>query len=413
MPIRTITRFEHDTLKLGEQSFNQCELDALTKWQDKQEKQYFTRIYDGIKFCQWVGIIQLPSLTLEILPKTDKTVSSLDSSGQWRTLLLHMIEVSVGLSPATINNSRAVTRNSNIFQLFIRLFISEVEELISIGLIKRYRFKNLNRSAVLKGRLLIDKQIKLNSCHNEVFACRYPFYDKSHYLHDILKTALTKIMSLYLPIDINAKIQDLLLYFDENQHINATKSTFDHIKWDRKNNHYFRSIQLARLILIGLSPDFYVGKENIVSFLIDMNDLFETFIASLIQKSSKKYGNRVRLQCSHTFWEKKLVRPDIVIGYRDRKIVIDTKWKIPEKKNPADIDLKQMFVYNKIIGCSNSILLYPSSTSQQKHGVETIRDGKYFDGSSCSMWEVNLLLNGKPDKEIGSVIIEKVINSFS
>jgi 5-methylcytosine-specific restriction enzyme subunit McrC len=70
-------------------------------------------------------------------------------------------------------------------------------------------------------------------------------------------------------------------------------------------------------------------------------------------------------QRSKVFWRvadlvEKQVRPDIVIEGPDRStLVLDTKWKVLETPVPSDDDLKQMFVYNALWDCPESVLVYP------------------------------------------------------
>jgi 5-methylcytosine-specific restriction enzyme subunit McrC len=44
---------------------------------------------------------------------------------------------------------------------------------------------------------------------------------------------------------------------------------------------------------------------------------------------------------------------------------LDTKWKIPYKDQPADEDLKQMYVYNLQFGAQGSLLVYPRADIDQ------------------------------------------------
>jgi len=54
--------------------------------------------------------------------------------------------------------------------------------------------------------------------------------------------------------------------------------------------------------------------------------------------------------------------------------VLDTKWKVPASGIPSDDDLKQMFVYNELLGAPRSVLLYPrTSTSRDVTGTYEAR----------------------------------------
>ncbi|WCC45672.1 hypothetical protein PJW08_06435 [Tenacibaculum finnmarkense] len=64
--------YEHQRLYVGEQGFNQQHLDALLKLNEYHNWKYFQAISKGIQFNQYVGIIQIDGLSIEIHPKADK-----------------------------------------------------------------------------------------------------------------------------------------------------------------------------------------------------------------------------------------------------------------------------------------------------------------------------------------------------
>jgi hypothetical protein len=76
---------------------------------------------------------------------------------------------------------------------------------------------------------------------------------------------------------------------------------------------------------------------------IHTNVLFEKFVYKLL----KRFGNDiydVHFQRQADFWSSKKIRADILLEYKkkDRKQIIDTKWKLSDKNTTADNDLKQM-----------------------------------------------------------------------
>jgi 5-methylcytosine-specific restriction enzyme subunit McrC len=73
-------------------------------------------------------------------------------------------------------------------------------------------------------------------------------------------------------------------------------------------------------------------------------------------------------------------------------LIVDTKWKVP-RGLPSDGDLKQMFVYNELIGNTHSVLLYPSTDdsmplrgtyTRREHGCEQ-RYLRLFDDHGRSL----------------------------
>ena len=73
-----ITIFEHQKLKVGEQyngvTFTNKHLEALERFYGNGAL-YFNLIHRGVQFNNYVGVIQVKNLTIEILPKADNNLS--------------------------------------------------------------------------------------------------------------------------------------------------------------------------------------------------------------------------------------------------------------------------------------------------------------------------------------------------
>ena len=86
-----ITVFEHQTLKLN-QDIDQNTLIALQNFHGEKGVPYYTLINKGIKFCEYVGVIQVGNIFIEILPKADKKPSTKEDEYLWRNMLLGMLK---------------------------------------------------------------------------------------------------------------------------------------------------------------------------------------------------------------------------------------------------------------------------------------------------------------------------------
>lgn len=105
-----------------------------------------------------------------------------------------------------------------------------------------------------------------------------------------------------------------------------------------------------------------------------MNELVGERYVSVLCRRAAPSGVHVSAQESHDFWSPvrgsdartARVRPDVVVrsGASDGpvRLVIDTKWKLPGGRPGID-DLKQMFVYNELLGAPRSVLLYPTTAT--------------------------------------------------
>ena len=82
---------------------------------------------------------------------------------------------------------------------------------------------------------------------------------------------------------------------------------------------------------------------------------------------------------------KSRMKPDIVITKDDGSIVLDTKWKNLNGKNPSPDDLEQMFVYSKYFNAKKVALLYPDNDSYSKKKI-------YYDEPNIVIKNAQLLV---------------------
>ena len=161
----------------------------------------------------------------------------------------------------------------------------------------------------------------------------------------------------------------------------------DSFMLNRKTERYEGAFAIAKLILRGLLPLLEAGADPVVAILFNMNELYELYVLRIIKRMERTIpGLRVRWQRGMRFWDQKLIRPDIKIDYGNRRIIVDTKWKIPVDATPTDADLKQMFAYHRVFGSRESYLLYPKTAESPMP-----RFGTYSEGSgSCTMDYIEL-----------------------
>ena len=85
---KSLKVFEHQFLKLGG-AFKKHHLEAFSRLNALHDDCYFDLRYDGLKFKNYVGVIQVDGLTIEILPKID---SHEDDMELWQGVLIDMLE---------------------------------------------------------------------------------------------------------------------------------------------------------------------------------------------------------------------------------------------------------------------------------------------------------------------------------
>jgi 5-methylcytosine-specific restriction enzyme subunit McrC len=412
---RKIQVFEFEKLTLHKDQhgryLTQKELERLYAYNDNNHQIYFTGIRDGIKFQNYVGVIQVGGLTLEILPKADKKLTYSEADYQnWQKVLLNMLAICRHIKIDAVSEAELKKRPLSLLDLYFKIFLDEVVKLIRQGLIKKYHKDEGNLTA-LKGRILFAQHIHKNLIHQERMYTEHQVYDHENLHNQILLKALKVLSIVSIDPFILDQINRIKIDFPDIKEIDIRASHFENLKENRKTKPYDEAIKIAKMIILNYSPDISTGKEHLLALLFDMNKLWEEYIYRMLVRTNAPSFS-FSFQNSKRFWEHKSIRPDLVITKKaedgpDEIFVIDTKWKIIDSRHPSDDDLKQMFVYNAYWESSKSMLLYPK-TFDQEEKFGTFHKGLPHD-HHCKLGFINVVdASGKLDMNIGWEVLGKM-----
>ena len=415
-----IQRYEYGSLKIGDEGFNQIHWKALGDYEQLHGKGFFTLFPDRVKFAQYVGVIQVNELTIEILPKVDAGQQAVHKA-KWQQFLLDMLQECHWMQTWSHQKSFLQFKYNCILEAYLGIFLNECKQLLRLGLIKKYRKEEKNHYA-LKGKLLFNQQVRRNLVHQERFYTRHSVYDKNNVYNRILAMAVQVIPKLTTNPSLIEAANQLLFDFPEVDHLNAYAKLFERLTFDRKTEPYREAISIAAMLLLNYRPDISTGNNHILALLFDMNDLWEEFIyRQLLMAAGDEweigYQNRRTFWESTTLGETKIIKPDLVIRHRTscKKVIADTKWKMPDDDIPADADLKQMFAYNEYWQSDLAILLYPSAAFDK--GL-TYKSGSFKATKArpirheCGVARVSVLNKSGSNlsKKIGHSIISELVS---
>lgn len=366
-----ISVFEHESIRFdkGDKRITEEQFKALEKHFGNGLPFYSLR-YNGIQFNEHVGVIQIGKTIIEVLPKADKAETD---TKKWKGILIDMLKAVGGFDIKATSNSSLRIKPNSILDLYFEMFIVEVEYLFHLGLIKKYRKKEGNTTA-LKGNLHFAKHIQHNLTHQERFYVRHSTYDIEHQLHFILYKTICLLQQINTNAGLHGRIGGLLLQFPEMPDIKVLEATFTKLVFNRKNQGYKKAIEIAKLLLLQYHPDISRGRNHVLALMFDMNRLWEQFVYVSLRNHIKD-GTTITGQSSKFFWKPEngyhsKIRPDIVLNkdQKDTCMVLDTKWKNLGGNNPSPDDLRQMYVYHEYYGASKVALVYPGSTIESKKG---------------------------------------------
>jgi 5-methylcytosine-specific restriction enzyme subunit McrC len=380
----TLSIFEHGILRVREGELTPPQYEALAKWQSEQPLPYCHLLHKAVKFSQYVGVIQVGDLTIQVLPKADKNkADGNEGKDKWQAILLKMLKT-VGVFDVFAPSSAVLRLQSNdILHLYFELFVAETEYLLHQGMVKHYRRTDANTTA-LKGSLQLSRHIAENLVHQERFFVRHTTYDTTHLLHQILYKTLQLLRRINTNAALHSRIGRLGLDFPEMPDLNVSAATFDRLVLDRKTAHYRTALDIARLLLLNFHPDVTGGSNHVLAILFDMNVLWERFVEVALKKYLQGY--EVKAQTQKRFWESNTqrlnIKPDILIEKEGKKWILDTKWKNIGDSKPSPEDLRQLFAYQTFWKTEKVALVYPDDK-------DDFWKGKFLEGHG-DCWVIKL-----------------------
>ena len=371
---RIIQVREYGTLRVGEAqqdvTFEKRHWQQLFRYHDEHAAhRYYDMRHDGVRFRSYVGVIQAGDLTIEILPKVDDVDdASAGDFRKWRNILLQMLKESGTLRLDSLSNAMLREKENSILDVYLNLFLNEVEALLHRGLVKRYRHTEGQQSA-LRGAIQFGKHVALNLVHQERFYTRHQTYDNQHLHNQLVRQALLLLPRLTTSTTLRGRTARALLQWAEHPTIKVTAATFARLVFDRKTEAYRPAMVIARLLLLNHRPDLQGGTEDLVALLFNMNQLWEQYLLRTLQRLYAPYGWNVRKPGYKLFWSAddgstSEMQPDILLSVPGKgNIVLDAKWKRPQGR-PQEGDLRQLAAYAHHYNAAQTMLLYPYTMTE-------------------------------------------------
>lgn len=337
------------------------------------------------KAKSFVGIFQIPGLTIEILPKVCKGNPTAEREAGLKSLLF-MLSYIKKIPLLRRNNASLRLDKMTFFEALIAHFADMLNTELSRGIDHAYYYREENLCS-FKGKLLVNQHIRHNAAHQERVFVGFDEFVSDTWLNRIIKKCCRILIGRTTNRETEKNLRKALLILDEVSDREIIMQDFDRIPLNRNTERFKNIIEFCRLILQQRAPGFEKSQNNTFSLLFPMEQVFEEFVAAVIKRSPEFSDYEVECQTSSTFAKSSndlfTIRPDIVLKQKCKPILIlDTKWKLLDKdkrhRGISQDDMFQMYVYSGILGCKNALLLYPA----RNEGVGTIGSYKFSAGGA-------------------------------
>lgn len=377
---------------------------------------------------QWVGVIQLPGLQLEILPKTDDPTPEAGDGyvdATRRNLMTMLVRAGLGTVRSRGLADLSLKRGT-IHDRLVDAFLDRALEELERGLDRHYATEECNLP-VLRGKLVIAQQVTRNAAQRHRFYCRHDALTEATPISIRLKQCCRVLAERRLPESVLTKVRDVLGILDDVPDVPFHRGEPNPV-FNRQNERFEDIYSFACMVLEGQAADARRGRVETFTLLFDMDKVFERFIAAFVQAEvipkidgavARPQGQGDRRPLFHDPHAKRGVlnlKPDLLVERAGKTLVLDTKWKrLSEAKaaRPSDPDLYQLYAYLHRYDCERATLLYPARAKLDRRDLDALRSkggekagtiGVRFVDVSNPLWTPN----GKADlaKALAEIISE-------
>jgi 5-methylcytosine-specific restriction enzyme subunit McrC len=387
--VRTITipefgRIERD--EIGARLVKQLEAADRGRAGGRPVFDWSRRNYIGT--TNYVGVIQVPGLIVEVVPKIDSVGTEGDPFGRARHNLIEMLTIAGELPIRHRDLAGLASRRKNLLDAFVSAFVNLLVLKLSRGVDHGY-VRRREQARYLKGRLCLREHLLHNSVRRERFFVEYDEFVSDTRLNQILKwTCRVLGRSRSSPL-VQTRLDEALASLSEVQDLDLRVHHFDEVFHTRNTERFRPLLDFCRLIWEQSCPEPVSGGVRSFSLMFPMESVFERFITAVVRREAVACGldpTQIRTQGRGiTRWllreeggrQRLRLKPDLLITDRSGSValIIDTKWKIPKQSGDSSVlavsDAYQLYAYANRYSCPDNIVLMPK-TSESGESSYTI-----------------------------------------
>ncbi len=382
---------------------------------------------NDIRAKSFVGVLQVPGLVIEILPKIDGDGGAADDIAaipaqecQVRQNLLFMLSVSGHFSMFERDLASQTVQNVPILEALMWSFVRRLLIELRRGQQHLYvrREENLN---YIKGKILLHRQFTLNAALRHKMYVEFDEFVSDTLLNRILKAACARLLPLTRMSRTQQYLREALLELADVTDHAVELHHFDRVYLDRNSERFRDLLDFCHLLFAGTTPAAHAGDVPSFSLLFPMDTVFEEFIGAILKRFATEFGilrSEIHIQAKNRArWLLRRddgagrfrLRPDVLVDGPNGKpaIILDTKWKRlvsdreDAKNGVSQGDIYQLYAYAHRFDCENNVLLFPQVPGAMSR-IYALDDGS---GKRLKVAFIDLNFNLNKDRErlIGNI----------
>lgn len=327
-----------------------------------------------------VGVVRVPGLTLEILPKICRADAE-GSENLARGNLLHMLRVARALPVSVRGRADLATERMPLLDAVASSFAHALLEEFTRGPDRGYvrRSENLRH---VRGRIELAEHMRRNAVLQHRVFVAFDEFQADTWLNQTFKAAARVLFRACASSAPRSALGRVLDELSDVATIAPHAADQRRVQFHRHNLRYEPLFRFACQVLAGRSPAPRSGELDAFSIVFPMEKLFEVFVARFLRSNAEALGlQRSAIHVQARGRPKYLLRrlpgnqrcfrlqPDLLVDPHGdfRGLVLDTKWKLladPETgaaRGPSNADLYQVAAYAQRFGMPDNVLLYPGT----------------------------------------------------
>ena len=400
--------------------------------------------YVGVR--HYVGFAAVGNVFVQVLPKVFKPSNNTkNEDSTWSSIMafIRMLNLAYGLKIRNYDLAYLQGRKlrPNLYEVFIYLFAKSLWNEVQRGYHREY-VELHSEEKFLRGKLLLSRQIRKLPHQLNTFSVEIHELLEDNLLNRIFYTSIRMALRRTAWQTNKKLLGELMLVFDGVTPIRLTREHFERVHFTRLNERFKHPFELAKLLFM---PPSGGGKKREVSgFFVDMNELFERFIAKIILRNLPE-GYTLWYQKGYPFLTRgKYIKerercskntdclpqkPDYVITRRKTPVlVLDAKYREFKENMPSSDMARQLYVYSKILEHDSkekrknkiepkipAVLIFPASNSYNCDLPEEDKcsEFEFFDGTKLYIVAYNVeSLKSRLDIDMKNIryVITKILN---
>ena len=340
---------------------------------------------ESIRARSIVGVFSFADLRIEVLPKLLAPAGGGHAPGDNDIVrnLMFMLTYTNALDTWDTDLATLGAADGDFIESYIGSFARRLStHLERYGVPKRY-VETEGNLHFIKGRIDWGRSVAINSFDQSRSYCAFSEFSEENSVARAFKFVAAALSALTRVSHHDRMLQRCVGLLDGVQARYVEPSVLGRSQHGKRDTNFLGLIQLTKLFLSRLRPDFAPGVEKVFSLMFDMNKLFEEFIFQALHRNDSQLGITVTPQKKQPLveavrellpsgeWQARShfdTYSDIKVQFDDGSppLIIDTKYKLIGEGRHFGIstsDAYQILAYQQIHKSRtenpNVLLLYP------------------------------------------------------